>query len=346
MAFPIIAAIAAAAPIIAGMAGRSAAQGDKDKAAQAMQDYYNQVNATALPDIERMRLELEKYKSAGDLTPETEQALQLSSQDNLANVNLDPRLKQTQMDQLAALSKIGESGISPIEQAQLNSIRRQTSADQQAKMQQMLEDQSRRGVGSSDAAMAARLISSQNAANSAAMQSDQAAAQAFQRALESRAQAGSLAGNIENADYSRQAALANALNSRELTNLQQQSGTQSRNIDRANTAMQANLMNKQNIANQNVGLSNNQQQYNKQLEQTNYENKLKKLGIQAGASQGLSNTYAGKAADTQQMWSDIGSGVSKGLGGFAMGGFGGAAAPAAGTVTAQEGFRAGKGIMS
>lgn len=313
---------AAAAPVIGGVLGNVLSGGDRSNAADAIHNYYNMVNQLQLPEIDKMRLALTQYQSAGELTPEQEQDILLKQQDAMQDINLDPRLKKAQMDQLETLQKLGDTGVTPVEQAELNKVRRLAAADNQARMQQMLEDQQRRGVGSSEAAMAARLISGQSAANRQSEEQDRLMAMAFQRALEAKSGAAGIAGSMEGADYGRQSDLAKALNAREYANVQQQTGTQQRNIDRANQAMQLNLQQKQGLANANVDLGNKQQQYNKELQQQNYENQLRKMGMLGEASKAKADIYGNQANSTANMWAGIGSGVGKGLGGMALAGKG------------------------
>lgn len=335
MAIPLIAA-SAAANIGGGLLGNLLSAGDRDKQMQQIQEIYARYANLNVPDTEKMRLALEEYQSVGNYNPDTEQAVQLAQNDDaLQDVAIDPRLRQTQMQQLETLSKLGETGLSPIEAAELSQLRRQTDADNRSRIQAMLQDQDRRGVGSSDAALAARMMESQSAANRQSQEKQQIAADAFRRALEAKAAAGNLAGSMEQVSYSQQKDLADALNSRELYNTQQQSNVQQRNIDRFNQAQQSNLTNQQNIANQNTGLSNQQQQYNKELEQRKFENEMAKANAMSGAQQGVANAYGNRAGQTQQMWNQIGSGVGNAITAGGMNKMGAAAAPAAAKPAVQ-----------
>lgn len=320
-------ALAGAANLVGGEMGRRAAQSDKDKAAAALQGYNSQLNAISLPDTEKMKLLLEKYQSAGTLAPQQEIAQQLSEQDALQDIQLDPRLRQTKMNQLEMLQKLGDTSFTPDEQAKLNSMRRQVEGDNTSRMRSMLEDQSRRGVGSSEAALAARMIAGQGAANRAGQDAEAMAGQAFQRALQAKQGAGELAGQIENTDYSRASELARALNSREAANVASSANVQQRNIDRFNTAQASNLANAQNTMNMNTGLSNQQQQYNRGLEQTAFENKLAKQGRLGTSATNLSRMYDQNAADTAKMYQGVGAGVGQMIGAGSM--MGGGAKPMA-----------------
>lgn len=308
---------AVAAPVIGGIAGNLMSQGDKDKQAGILKELYAKYANLQLPDTEKMRLALEDYKSVGTYNPQAEQAEQLASADAMQNIAVDPRLRQAQMNQLEALSKLGETGLSPVEMSQLNALQRKSAAENQSRLAQLLQQQDARGVGSSESALAARMLASQSGANVQAQQADDLAAQAFTRALQAKASAGQLGGQMENTQFGQGAQIAQALNARELANMQQRAQSQTRNIDRFNQAQMSNLANQQQIAASNVGLHNQQQQYNRQLEQQKYENELKRLSGMSGAGTGLAQQYGQQAQATQQMMGNIGSGIGKGF--MAMG---------------------------
>lgn len=303
---------AIAAPAIGGIVGGAASQGDRNASTQILQDLYNQYAGLQIPDVEKQKLALALQQSAGTLTPQAEQAQQLGARDAFQDISVDPRLRQAQTNNLELLSRIASSGgLTPEDQAQLNTIRRQTEADTNARVQQQLQQQQARGVGTSDSALAARMLQDQQGANRQAEQADNQAAMAFQRALQAAQGAGTLGSQMENQQYQQQANLANALNSREGTNLQQKANAGARNVAAFNQAQQYNLNNNQNITNTNVNTQNQQQQYNKQLLQQQYQNQLSKLGGMSGSGGNLSAQHGANANATANMYAGIGGGVGK-----------------------------------
>jgi len=190
-------------------------QGDREKSAQTLQDIYNQYKNLQIPDVDKQKLALQMYQSQGTLQPQAEQTVQLSPQDAYQNISTDPRLAQAQMQQLDTLSKLGQTSFTPAEKAQLDTMRRQGDADTTSRLQQLLQQQDQRGVGSSDAALAMRLSAAQSGANKQSEQADSLAAMAQQRALAAMTGAGSLATSLRGQDYSEQQNLANALNQRD-----------------------------------------------------------------------------------------------------------------------------------
>lgn len=304
------------ANLVGGLLGNDQASADRaaaKEAALATQKLYQNID---LPDIEKMKLNPALYGIAGELTPEQMSALALSQQDQLSDVQLDPRLKSAQMDALSFMQQTGQTGLTPQERAQVNNLRRQTEADNQSRMQALLQGQDARGVGSSDMGLAARMIEAQSSANRQAQSTDDIAGQAFQRALQSMSQAGSLAGNMESADYSRQAQLAQAQREREMANWSNQQNVANQNTQNRNSAQQFNLNNSQRVKDQNTGLTNQTQKFNSELQQRKFENELSRAGgISSGNAQ-ASQAHAGSAAQTAGMWGGIGKGVGEMLSGF------------------------------
>lgn len=296
----------------AGLLGGLASQGQRNAATGIQQDIYNQYANLQTPSIDQEKLALAMEQSAGNLSPEKLQAAQLGSKDAYQNIANDPRLVQAQYNNLQLLSKIANSGgLTPQDQAQLNSIRRQTEADTNAAVQQQLQNQQARGVGTSDAALAARLLQAQQGANRQSQQADDTASMAFQRALQAASNAGTLGSQMENQQYQQQANLANALNSREYTNTNLQNQANAQNVNAFNQAQQYNLSNAQNIANNNTNLQNQQQQYNKGLYQQQYQDQLAKLSGMQGQGANLSNTYNSNANRIANQYTTVGEGIGK-----------------------------------
>lgn len=307
-------------PVVANLAGgvlgdqaASGSQSASDRAARAAAEALSGVK---LPSVEEMKIALENYQSTGVMTPELEQMIQLSEQDQLANITTDPRLRQAQMDALGYLQQTGEMGLTPAERAQARDLRRQTEADAQSRTQALLQQQDARGVGSTDMALAARMLEAQSSANRQASSMDELAGQAQQRALQAMTQYGSMAGQMEGAEYARQAALADALRQREMMNVQNQQQVQQRNVGSKNAAREFNLRNQQRLAEANVDLRNKQQMYNKELLQQDFENRIRKAGGVATANQNMADRYAADANRTRNQYATGARGIGEAGAGF------------------------------
>lgn len=298
---------------IANLAGGVLGGGQDSSASDAANANKQMYQNIPLPDVEKMKLLLQQYASAGQLTPEQMQAMTLSGQDQLEDVALDPRLKQAQMDALSFMQKTGQGDLTPAERSEVNNLRRKTEADSQSRLQAMLQQQDARGVGSSDMALAARMLDAQGSANRQAESADNISAAAFQRALQSMSSGANLAGSMESADYGRQAQLAEAQRNRELTNFSNQQNISNQNVGNRNAAQQFNLQNAQSLSNQNTDLMNQQQQYNKQLEQQNFNNQLARATGVANA-----NTQYGSTKSKEEAGERAGIGsIARGIGGVA-----------------------------
>ena len=303
----------AAAPIVTGYLGNQAGNHANDQVNTMIQDQMARLNAIPLPDEAKMRIALERVASSGNLTPQQEQSLQLASRDAMQNIQVDPRLKQTQMQHLEMLSKLGTTGITPNERAQLNTIQRSNAADQSSRLKGMLEDQMRRGVGTSESALAQRMLDSQASANTEAQQSDNLAANAWQRALQAMTGASTLAGQMNQQEYNQQSDLARALNTRENTNFLNAAGVQQRNVQGLNAAQQFNLANQQRLNEVNAGKQETEQIRNSQIPMEMYNAQLGKF--QAGAN--LAGKQMDQARTTGQQQSGMYAGIGQGLAGLA-----------------------------
>lgn len=311
------AAIGGALGVVSGLIGGGAQDRATAEAEAQYKDRMARIAAINLPDIEQQKINLAQYLSTGKLTPEQEQASQLAAADAYQNIQVDPRLKQAQMQNLQLLQRLGESGgYSPIEAAQLSAIERRTDADNAARLKAMLEQQEARGMGGSDASLAARMIESQSAANRQAEQSQNIAAQGMQRALAAMSGAGSLAGQMGQQEYQQGANLANSLNQREQFNTLQRAGVNQRNVGEANAAQRFNLANSQDIANKNIDLANQQQQYNKALLQQRFNNEMSKATGQNQAGAGMPKMISDAGAAQAGRYTGIGSALGEAAYGY------------------------------
>lgn len=310
MALPLLAIGAAAAPILGGVIGNIASAGDREKAQALQQQALQSILGVSTPDIEQMKLALEKYQSAGELTPEMLETI--NAQDSLmGNIQTDPRLRNAQLQALEKLQSIGASGLRPEDEAALARIQSGVAQDARAREEAILQNMQERGVGGSGAELASRLISSQGSANRQSQQGLEVGALASQRALEAIMQSGALGGQIRNQEFGEESEKASAqdvINRYNAMNRQQVSGT---NVNSRNTAQAQNLSEKQRIADSNTGVSNQQQIYNKQLAQQNFENQMRKSTAAANAQSNQANNYNQQAGQTQQMISGIGQGVGQ-----------------------------------
>lgn len=305
-----LAAGAVAAPVIGGVIGSMASGDDKDKALAAQQKALQSIIGIHTPDAEELRLQLEKYASAGEIAPQMQTLIQ--QQPSLMNdVSVDPRLRNAQMQSLQTLQKIGSGELRPEDQAALAQVRQQNEQQQNANRQSILQNMQQRGIGGSGAELAAQLSNSQSSANRAGMQDLDIAGQASQRALQAIYSGGQLGGQLEGQQFgedSQKASAQDVINRYNAMNAQQNANT---NTGLTNQAQAQNLANRQRIMDANTGVGNQQAQYNAQVAQQVFQNQLAKGQAAAGQYGQQANAANANAANTQTMWSGVGQGVGK-----------------------------------
>lgn len=311
MAIPLLAA--AAAPLVGGIVGNLLGAGDRADA----KDLQNRALAEALgvstPDVEKMKLSLTPYQIQGLLNTINETAEQ-TAPSTLETISTDPRLAQAQMQALQKIQEVGKMGLTPAEQIQAEEMQREAQSQEAVRQAAILRNMAERGVSGSGVEAAARLASAQNMANQVAESSDKLRAEAFNRALQATSQAGQLGGSMRSQEFGEKERIASAKDAISQFNAQQRSGAQARNVAAQRTTEASNLDTKQRIANANVDQTNKQQQYNKELAQRDYENKLQRAGLVSGSYSNAANQRQQQANATGQMWSGIGSGIGSGLG--------------------------------
>lgn len=297
-----------------GAGQREAALAMGEKAAQ-------QYTGLTPPDIAAMELELEAPELVGILTPEEYAATKF------ADISVDPRLRAAQMSALSALQLRGEQGYTPEDQALLEQARLSAVQTGEAQRQRAMQEQAERGLSSSGQGFLASLVGGQNAANQQAMQALNIAAQSNQAKMAALQQAGAMSGQMEERQYGQEAQKAAAQDAINAMNTKTRMDVQAQN-----------LASRQRVADAAVGIRNQQQEYNKQLAQTDFANRYQIAAGKAGA-------YGGQANMLAQM-GNLPTTTKPGPGGAIIGGAlsgaaTGAAIPGAGVYGALGGAAAG-----
>lgn len=293
------------------------AQSGMDSANRAREQALAQWMGLEAPDVASQQLALQQYGNAGDFQTQNEQALQ-QGPSAMEGIQTDPRLAQAQMTALGQLSQTGQMGMSPAEAAALAQSNRDAQAMAQAKSNQILDNMARRGMGGSGAELAAQLQNAQSAADRASQQGNQIAQNAQQNALQAMVQSGQLGGQMRGQEFGEKSDTAKAKDYINRFNTENSQQVQHTNVQNANQAALRNLLNQQNLMNQNTQLSNAQQQYNKQLQQQQFNNQMALAGGRSGQYQGIANAVqtnaAGQAGRTADMWAGVGQGIDQGVG--------------------------------
>lgn len=299
--------------IVAPVVGAIASENQRNDANAARRAALQLYGGIQVPSIADQEVNYGTLNNIGDLQNQSEQALGMSPS-AMEGISTDPRLAEAQMQALNQLSQTGQMGMTPGEQAALRDAQRQASALAQAKTAQIQDQYARMGMGGSGAQLAAQLQAAQSGADRASQNSNQIAQQAQQAALQAIGQSGQLAGQIQGQQFGQKSDIARAKDYINQFNTQNQQGVQQRNVANANAANLRNLTNKQNIANQNVGISNSQQDRNKALIQQQYNNQMSRAAGMAGQYQGIAGANDQQAGRNADMWAGIGRGVDTGAG--------------------------------
>lgn len=309
---PWLAAAAIAAPVIGGLIGQQASKGAADQSAKSSQAALDALRQVKTPDIDQMKLALEQYLRTGEYNPEMEQLVQLAPT-ALEDIQVDPRLRQQEMSALQTITEKGQNGLTQADLAAFELSRRQAGSEAQARDQQILQNMAQRGQGGSGAEIAMRAIAGQEQANRQSMADLDMASKKEQAKLAALQMAFQGSGELRAQDYGQALDLARANDVHAQYVAQNAQNLGQRNITSRNLAQQQNLAEQQRIADANVNLRNQQQQFNKGLLQQQFSNEMQKATGVASQQNNMANVYANQAAGTQGMYSGIGNAVGAGV---------------------------------
>lgn len=303
-------AAAAAAGLGSSLIGASQASEARNQAKRLIDESIKDYQSMGIPSEEAMRLSLERYRSAGVLTPEMEQEI-LQGRTELEGIQTDPRLREAEMNALSELQQIGEGGYRLSDKAKTEKILGDIAQQERGAREAIEQDMRQRGVYGSGAELATKLNSQQNAAQNAYTQGLNLSAQADDRALQAIMEGGRLAGNMDEKQFAQQQQIKAAQDAINRMNTVARQDVQQRNVGARNLAQASNLQNAQNIMNANTDIANKEQTYNKNLGQQRFENELAINSAKANARGGQANLIndSGKAA--AQMWGGVGSGIAQ-----------------------------------
>lgn len=275
------------------------------------------IGGVETPDIEKQKLDLAQYQYLGGLTPEQLETMGLGPS-AMEQVNVDPLYKQKQLEALERVGQLSEEGMTPEEKSILEMSRRKAASETQAKMAQILQDRQQRGIGGSGDELAAKLAAAQQGADAQSQGDMQAAQQAMSTRRQALQQLADMSSGLRGQEYGEQSNLAKARDVISQFNVQNAQDVAKTNVSARNQALARNLETRQGLANQNVGLSNEQQLYNKELLQKDYLNRMDKAKSMAGMASDQARQYTQRAADVSKGIAETGQGVGKSLLGAAQ----------------------------
>lgn len=317
MALP-LAAIGLGANILGGLFGSSEASGDREQAMRLQREALENLRNVNVPGAEELRIQLEKYQSAGQLAPEMQSVIQ-QGPSAMGGIAVDPRLKQAQMAALSKLQEVGAGGLRPEDVAAVERVQQQAAQQARAQDEAILQQMQQRGMGGAGAELAARLGSSQAAAGRALGGGLDVAGQASQRALQAIMQSGQLGGQVRGQEFGEEAQKAQAADIIARYNAMNAQQIQGASVGARNVAQAGNLAQAQDIMNRNVAGSNVQQQYNKQIPMQLFQAQMAKAQAMTSPTRQLAGDYAARGEATAQGIKNIAGGVAQGLSAFGFG---------------------------
>ena len=285
----------------------------KDKMSPFLQAALDEISKVQVPTPEALKIKLQEYVQQGIITPEDAEA---SLVDMNAYDGLSPhaQARGAQMQALQGLQdKISAGGLTDVDRSRIQQTLDSVNNEQRGQQMAIMEDANRRGTSGSGIELANRLMSQQQAANTAGRQGMDIAALAEQAKLQAMQQAASIGGNIETNDWNQQsqkAAAQNAINQFNATNQQQVTMS---NIAARNAAQASNLGEKQRIADSNTQGENQNRIRNSNLIQSNYENKLDKAKAVAGALSGQGSAAQTHSNNMNKWTGELIGGINNGL---------------------------------
>lgn len=247
-------------------------QASYDQALAIQNDIYERAKKLDIPDIEAQKLALELPEMVGTLEPE-------EIRDRIARIS--PRARDLQLESIEGIRELSQQGLSEEDRAAFEQLRRETAQEREAAQQSVLQEMAQRGALDSGAQLAAQLQADQQASEAQAEQARQVAGQsaaARRQALQNMAGQTSRLREQERQEAQAQSAI-------DRFNAQQRMGAQKYNVGE-----------QQRIAEAQTNIKNKQQQYNKQLQQQEFQNRLKKLDTMGGAGSQLAGGYQQKGA--------------------------------------------------
>lgn len=275
--------------------------GNNQRSANAQQSAVDQLSGLELPDVDQMQIQLEDLVQQGVITPEQAQAY-LVQQSGLNGIQTDPKLHQAQMDALSGLQDISANkGLTAADQAQLSQIKTQEDTASRGAREAILQNAQARGMGGSGIELLQQFQNQQDAATRNSQRDLDVAGMAQNRALQALQQAGQLGGQIQAQDFGQKAQVAEANDAINKFNAQNSQAVNMANVQARNAAAAQNLGEKQRVADTNVASHNAQQQYNKGLQQQQFENAYRKAGGTAGALQQQAGGYMQAGKNTQDL---------------------------------------------
>jgi hypothetical protein len=296
--------------IVGSIAGNIASKKDRESQLGAMEQALTELrNAGTPPDLAK-EIIYQQYQQAGILTPELEQDLDIADS-NVANMQVDSTGRDAQLQALNLMQQASKGGLRAEDRASLNQVRQEAQRDSEGKRQQILQQMRAQGMGTAGAGLAAQLQAAQSEAEQQSEEGDRISSMASQRALEALGSYGNMGSNLRSDDTNLANTRAQALDDRNKFLYENSAARQQRNIASKNTAQQQNLATKQQLANANTEMANQEKIRQMQGSMDTYNAKMNKAQALANVEQNKSGVHGTVAAQKAKQYTDMGGGAGE-----------------------------------
>ena len=282
---------AAVPGVLGGLYGGNKEQQALKDAERKMDELSGAWSALGVPELDA--IEMERY--ANTYNPEMQAASEMSG------IQIDPVLKQAQMDALAQLGDLSQGGLNLQDKAALLDVQNQVGQQDAGRQAAIMQNMQERGMGGAGAELAQRMASQQGSADRAASAGRDTAALAQQRALDAISRRGQLGGQMRNQAFGEDAQKAKAQDAINAFN------TGNRN--------QAGIM-RQDISNKNTDMANTEAGQDNVLAQQQFNNEVAKMSGRSGVDTTRAGITADKGAAENKMYSSLGSAGSQAAGSY------------------------------
>jgi hypothetical protein len=286
-----VGAVGSAAKSFAGAGGGGGGGGGTDQYTQLLrqqmaQNYQN----VPLPDLSGAQntAPYGTYTWLKDFVPEVYQPWIGQA----TQIQDSPEMRDAQLKTLGQMQGFTQGGLLPSDLQTLATIQQQQQGAASSQTQAVQDQLRQRGLAGSGAELAATLSANQGAANNAYALYNNALTDALNRQMSAIGQSNTMAGNIRSQDVGVSGQMAQIANN---FNTQVQNLRTAAAANAAQTRNAAELQNeqgRQNIANQNVEIGNQNLDLYRQVAQQGFQNQMTKLG-------GMSNAINAQVQDLQ-----------------------------------------------
>lgn len=294
--------------------------GKSSESTDALNKAYSVFDGVNTPSDEQLTLpQLQQYVQAGLMTAAQAQAV-LQQNNAYDNISTDPSGKEAEQTALSQMQDVASAkGMDATEQAKLAGTESTLNQTLQGQRGSIMDQMAARGIPTSLMGTAAQLAAAGQDSEQAHTDALQANSDAEQRALTAMSASGTMGANLESQNYGEAAQKAQSQNA-----IDQWNAANATNVNLANqqAQQQANATNtatSQAVSNANVQNANARTQYNAQVPQQTFSDKLAVAGGKAGVAESQANNATAQGAQTAGLYSGIIGAGATALGGPAAG---------------------------